>query len=94
MTKPVLDVIERHEHHLDDKIDEMVKRALETDEIIVVDEKGSRIVKHREDPLTGELAKNIEQRPAGETDPVKTESADGNASVSADSPKTAPADEK
>ena len=94
VTKPVLDVIERHEHHLDDKIDEMVKRALETDEIIVVDEKGSRIVKHREDPLTGELAKNIEQRPAVETDPVKTESADGNASVSADSPKTAPADEK
>ena len=52
MTKPILDVIERHEHHLDDIIEEMVDKALETDEIIIVDAEGKRVLKHREDPLT------------------------------------------
>ena len=36
MTKPKADVIRKHEHNLDEKIDEMVERALETDEIINV----------------------------------------------------------
>ncbi|MCI6755375.1 MAG: tRNA 4-thiouridine(8) synthase ThiI [Lachnospiraceae bacterium] len=52
VTKPILDVIERHEHHLDDIIEEMVDKALETDEIIIVDAEGKRVLKHREDPLT------------------------------------------
>ena len=36
VTKPKADVIRKHEHNLDEKIDEMVERALETDEIINV----------------------------------------------------------
>ena len=36
VTKPNLNVIRRHEHHLDEKIDELVKTALETDELIIV----------------------------------------------------------
>ena len=52
VTKPILDVIERHEHHLDDIIEEMVDKALETDEIIIVDAEGKRVLKYREDPLT------------------------------------------
>ena len=36
VTKPKADVIRKHEHYLDEKIDEMVERALETDEIINV----------------------------------------------------------
>ncbi len=36
VTKPNLNVIRRHEHNLDEKIDELVKTALETDELIVV----------------------------------------------------------
>ena len=50
VTKPNADVIRRHEHNLDEKIDEMVDRAIATDELIVVDRDGSRIIKHREDP--------------------------------------------
>ncbi len=38
VTKPNLNVIRRHEHSLDEKIDELVKTALETDELIVVSE--------------------------------------------------------
>ncbi len=37
VTKPNLNVIRRHEHHLDEKIGELVKTALETDELIVVE---------------------------------------------------------
>ncbi|MCM1063021.1 MAG: tRNA 4-thiouridine(8) synthase ThiI [Eubacterium sp.] len=37
VTKPNLNVIRRHEHHLDEKIEEMVRTALETDELIVVE---------------------------------------------------------
>ena len=51
VTKPRLDVIEKHEHNMDEKIDEMVQRALDTDEIIVIDRGGNWIYKHREDPL-------------------------------------------
>lgn len=51
VTKPVLKVIERHEHNLDAGIEEMVQRAIETDEILVVDANGSRVFKNREDPL-------------------------------------------
>ena len=51
VTKPLLDVIERHEHLLDEKIDEMVERALNTDEIIIVDRDTTRVIKHREDAL-------------------------------------------
>ena len=36
VTKPKAEVIRKHEHYLDEKIDEMVERALETDEIIHV----------------------------------------------------------
>lgn len=51
VTNPVADVIRRHERNLDEKIDELVKEALETDEILIVDRDGSRVFKHREDPL-------------------------------------------
>ncbi|WP_130836407.1 tRNA uracil 4-sulfurtransferase ThiI [Lachnoclostridium sp. Marseille-P6806] len=51
VTKPISDVIERHEHQLDEKIDEMMERALGTDEIIIVTESGHRILKAREDDL-------------------------------------------
>jgi thiamine biosynthesis protein ThiI len=51
VTKPVADVIRRHERNLDEKIDELVQEALETDEILIVDRDGSRVFKHREDPL-------------------------------------------
>ena len=36
VTKPNLNVIRRHEHNLDEKIEELVKTALETDELIIV----------------------------------------------------------
>ncbi len=36
VTKPNLNVIRRHEHNLDERIDELVKEALETDEVIIV----------------------------------------------------------
>ena len=51
VTKPKAEVIRDHEKNLSEKIDEMVGRALETDEIILVDAQGEKIVKHREDPL-------------------------------------------
>lgn len=38
VTKPNLGVIKKHEHNLDEKIDEMIAKALETDEIIIVSE--------------------------------------------------------
>lgn len=38
VTKPNLSIIKRHEHNLDEKIDDMVKTALETDELIIVSE--------------------------------------------------------
>ncbi len=37
VTKPNLNVIRRHEKNLDEKIDELVKTALETDEVIIVE---------------------------------------------------------
>lgn len=37
VTKPNLNVIRRHEHNLDERIEELVKTALETDEVIVVE---------------------------------------------------------
>ena len=37
VTKPNLNIIRRHEHNLDEKIDELVKTALETDELIIVE---------------------------------------------------------
>ena len=37
VTKPNVKVIRRHEHNLDEKIDELVKTALETDELIIVE---------------------------------------------------------
>ena len=36
VTKPNLNVIRRHEHNLDERIEELVKEALETDELIIV----------------------------------------------------------
>ncbi len=38
VTKPNLNIIRRHEHNLDEKIEELVKTALETDEVIIVHE--------------------------------------------------------
>jgi thiamine biosynthesis protein ThiI len=38
VTKPNLKVIRRHEQNLDEKIDELVQTALETDEVIIVSE--------------------------------------------------------
>lgn len=37
VTKPNLKIIRRHEHNLDEKIEELVKTALETDEVIIVE---------------------------------------------------------
>lgn len=37
VTKPNLNVIRRHEHNLDEKIDELVETALATDELIIVE---------------------------------------------------------
>jgi len=37
VTKPNVKIIRRHEHNLDEKIEELVKTALETDEVIVVE---------------------------------------------------------
>ncbi len=37
VTKPNVNVIRRHERNLDEKIDELVKTALETDELIIVE---------------------------------------------------------
>ncbi len=37
VTKPNVKVIRRHEHNLDEKIEELVKAALETDELIIVE---------------------------------------------------------
>ena len=36
VTKPRLDVIEKHEHNLDEKIDELVKTAIDTNELMVI----------------------------------------------------------
>ena len=51
VTRPVLEVIERHEHNMDEKIEEMVERVLLTDEIIVVTQDGHRILKARDEDL-------------------------------------------
>ena len=37
VTKPNLNVIRKHEHNLDEKIDELVQTALDTKELIVVE---------------------------------------------------------
>lgn len=37
VTKPNLNVIRRHEHNLDEKIEELVETALKTDEVIIVE---------------------------------------------------------
>ena len=36
VTKPNLNVIRRHEHNLDERIEELVAEALRTDEVIIV----------------------------------------------------------
>ena len=51
MTKPRLEVIQRHEKNLFEKIDEMVDRAIETDEIMIVGKDETRIVKQRDGKL-------------------------------------------
>ncbi len=40
VTKPNLNIIKRHEQNLNEKIDELVRTALETDEVIVVNYEG------------------------------------------------------
>ena len=51
VTKPRLDIIKRHEKNLEEKIDEMVERAIATDEIMIVGKDGVRIVKERDGEL-------------------------------------------
>ena len=52
VTKPNAAVIRGHEKNLDEKIDEMVERALATDEILIVDRDNKvRVLKAREDAL-------------------------------------------
>lgn len=51
VTKPKAEVIRAHERRLDEKIDEMVERALQTDEIIIVGKEDVKVWKHREDAL-------------------------------------------
>ncbi len=51
VTKPKAEVIRDHERNLEEQIDEMVERALQTDEIIIIGPRDERILKHREDPL-------------------------------------------
>lgn len=51
VTKPNADVIRRHEKNLFEKIDEMVERALQTDEILIVDRDGARVIKAADEPL-------------------------------------------
>ena len=51
VTKPRLDVIKRHERNLDEKIDEMVERAIATDEIMIVGKDETKIVKTRDGEL-------------------------------------------
>ena len=51
VTKPILSVIERHEHNLDEKIDAMVERALATDEILIVDRDNVRTLKKADEAL-------------------------------------------
>ena len=48
VTKPVAEVIRRHEKNLEEKIDEMVERAIETDEILIVDASGVRKLQEKE----------------------------------------------
>ena len=36
VTKPNLNIIRKHEHNLDEKIDELVQTALDTEELIIV----------------------------------------------------------
>ncbi len=38
VTKPNVNIIRRHEHNLDERIEELVKTALETDELIIVEQ--------------------------------------------------------
>lgn len=38
VTKPNVNIIRRHEHNLDEQIDQLVKTALETDELIIVEQ--------------------------------------------------------
>jgi len=38
VTKPNLGIIKRHEHNLDEKIDEMVKTAIDTCEVVIATE--------------------------------------------------------
>ncbi len=51
VTKPVLDVIQRHEHNLDEQIGAMVQEALDTDEILIVDRDHVTKAKTREDSI-------------------------------------------
>ena len=37
VTKPNLNVIKRHERNLEDRIDELFKTAIETDEVIIIE---------------------------------------------------------
>lgn len=51
VTKPSLKMIRKHEMNLQEKIDEMVERALATDEILMVDRDQVRVLKQRDDEL-------------------------------------------
>lgn len=38
MTKPNVNIIRKHEKHMEEKLSELMKTALETDELIIVSE--------------------------------------------------------
>lgn len=51
VTKPIVGVIEQHEKNLSEKIDAMVQKALETDEILFVGQDDVKVKKERTQPL-------------------------------------------
>ncbi|MCI2048953.1 MAG: tRNA 4-thiouridine(8) synthase ThiI [Lachnospiraceae bacterium] len=60
VTKPILDVIARHEHRIEDKIEEMIDRAIATDEIIMADRGGSKILKERDRELPAAMRAKVQ----------------------------------
>jgi thiamine biosynthesis protein ThiI len=76
VTKPILDIIVRHEHHMDDKIEEMIDRALDTDEILVVDSSGMKVFKEREQALPDWMKEKQSGKQHGAGNKTESEAAD------------------
>ena len=73
VTKPVPDVIRRHEHLLDEKIDEMFQRAIQTDEVIIVDRENTTVYKHREDRPYWEIEEEQQNAARAQKEAVREE---------------------